>query len=120
MTRVSAGGAAPGQSIKTFVGKVALSASAPTTQPLYTVTAGKSLLITDVFISHDSATVLDTRLQANSVDLIRAPIKGDTAPLTLMGIESQPTAVSGAALQIVWPIAAGAPNGFFFVAGIES
>ena len=119
VVKVNAGSVAPGQTLKTFVGKIALSATVPTTVTLETVTAGKTFYLTDVYLSHDSAAVIDTRVQANGVDIMRAPIKGDTAPLQMTGIESQPSAASGQLVTILYPITAGPPNAFFNVYGFE-
>jgi hypothetical protein len=117
--KTNAGSVAVGQSLKTFVGKVALSASVPTTVTLETVTLGKTFFLTDLFLSHDSAVVIDTRVQANGVDIFRAPIKGDTAPASLTGIESQPSAAAGQLLTILYPATAGPPNGYFNLSGFE-
>ncbi len=114
--RVTAGAAAPGQALKSYVGKVALSASAPTTVTLET---GKTFYITDIFLSHDSAAVVDTRIQAAGVDIFRAPVKGDTAPVQMAGMETQPSAQAGQAVTILYPVTAGPPNAYFLVSGME-
>ena len=117
--KTNAGSVAPGQTLKTFVAKVALSATVPTTVTLETVTAGKTFYLTDVYLSHDSAQVIDTRIQANGVDILRAPIKGDTAPLQMTGIESQPSVASGQLLTVLYPITATPPNAYLNVCGFE-
>ncbi len=116
--RFNAGYSAPGQSAKTFVGKVALSGAAITTVTLETVTALKLFVITDIFISADAGQVMDVRLQAAGVDIFRAPCKGDTAPVSLAGIETQPTATAGQLVTLVFPITTN-PNGYFYIAGFE-
>jgi ABC-type taurine transport system substrate-binding protein len=117
--KTNAGSVAPGQSLKTFVGKVALSATVPVTVTLETVTAGKTLFITDIFLSHDTTAVIDTRIQANGVDIFRACVKGDTAPVQLSGIESQPSAAAGQVVTILYPITASPPNAYLNVYGFE-
>ncbi len=117
--RVNAGSAAIGQTLKIFTYKVALSASATTTQTLETVTAGKTFYITDIFLSHDSAAVIDVRIQAAGVDIFRAPPKGDTAPVQMAGIESQPSATAGQLVTVLYPITASPPNAYGVICGFE-
>ncbi len=117
--KTNAGAVATGQSLKTFTGKVALSASVPTTVTLETVTPGKTLYVTDIYLAADNNTAIDTRLQANGVDIFRAPPKGDTAPVQMAGIESQPNAAAGQLVTILYPATAGPPNAYFNVSGFE-
>lgn len=120
--KVSAGGAAQGQSLKQFTGKIALLNPGPTLQALYTVTAGKTFYVTDLFVSHDSNAVVELHLQTSGgVDGFRAPVKGDTAPLQMPGIETQPQFAAGQAVQLRWEttVPAATPNAYFFVAGFE-
>jgi hypothetical protein len=118
--RITAGGAAPGQTLKQFSFKVALSASVTTTQSLYTVTAGKTFYATDIFLSHDSAVVIDTRIQAAGADIFRAPVKGDTAPCQFAGMDTGPQGSAGQALTVLYPVTAGPPNGYGYISGFES
>jgi hypothetical protein len=117
--RITAGGASGGQSLKSYVGKVALSASATTTQALETVAAAKTFYLTDIFISHDTAAVIDVQIRAAGVAIFRAPVKGDTAPVQLAGLETQPQAQAGQAVDLFWPITAGPPNAYFMINGYE-
>lgn len=117
--RSNAGGPAPGQSNKTYTGKQATSATVATTITLETVAAGKTLYITDIYVSYDDAAPHDTRLQAGGVDIFRCVPKGDTAPIQMPGIETQPSASAGQVVTILLPIIVGAPNFYFYVAGVE-
>lgn len=117
--RVNAGYTGIGQTAKSYVGKTALSTTLATTITLETVTTGKIFFITDLFLSHDTALVLDFRLQSNGVDIFRAPVKGDTAPVQMAGMETQPVAQSGQVVTLLLPAAAGPPNAYYMVSGIE-
>jgi len=117
--RFSAGAGALGQALKTYAGKQALSAVGVTSIPLETVTAGKTFFITDIYISHDSALVLDAQITAAGTRIFGGPCKGDTAPIQMPGMETQPSASSGQAVALVLPIAAGPPNVYFYIAGYE-
>lgn len=117
--RVNAGYVAPGQSTKTYAGKTALSIGGTTTVTLETVTAGKTFIITDIYLSHDTSAQLDCRLQAAGVDIFRAVVKGDTAPLQMAGMETQPVATSGQSVTLLLPQVAGATNAYYFISGIE-
>lgn len=105
--REGAGFMAPGQTAKSFNGKVA--GNSAVTIPLCTVPAGKILIITDIYISHDAAVVLDQRLQmlcpdaATVIDIFRAPAVGSTSPVEMPGMETQPFVPSGGTLQLTFP-----------------
>lgn len=117
--RTNAGFAAPGQTIKNYTGTITSSASVATTVTLETVTTGKTYVITDIYISSNTATQFEARVQANGVDVFRGWCKGDTAPISLAGIESQPNASSGQAVTLLLPAIAGAPIVSFFFGGLE-
>lgn len=117
--RVNAGAAAAGQTLKAFTGKVSLSTTVTTATPLENVTAGKTFYVTDLYLSIDTNTPSDVRLQAAGSDIFRCVVKGDTAPIQMPGIETQPNASSGQAVQILWPVMPAASNGYFYVAGFE-
>lgn len=117
--RQNAGFTAPGQSIKNYTGSFPTSATVVTTVPLETVTAGKTYVITDIYISANNATPFEIRIQANGVDIFRGWLKGDTAPISLAGLESQPNASAGQAVTILLPIVSTAPQVSFFIGGFE-
>lgn len=117
--RQNAGFSAPGQSIKNYTGSVSTSASTPTIVPLETVTAGKTYVVTDIYISSNTSTQFEARIQANGVDIFRGWCKGDTSPIALAGIESQPNASSGQAVTLLLPSVAGGPLVSFFLGGFE-
>lgn len=116
--RVNAGGMAPGQTAKQYTGKIALSNSVITTITLETVTAGKTFYITDLYLSADGTQVMDMRLQAAGVDIFRAIVKGDTAPLQMAGIETQPFGAAGQVVTLVFPVTTNV-NGYYAVFGYE-
>ena len=117
--RMNAGFSAPGQTIKNYTGSVATSASAATTVPLETVTTGKIYVITDIYISANSSNQFEARIQANGTDIFRGWCKGDTSPINLAGLESQPNASAGQTVTILLPSVAGAPLISFFIGGFE-
>ena len=117
--RVNAGFSAPGQTIKNYTGAMPTSAGAATVVPLETVTAGKIYVITDIFISANSANQFEARIQANGTDIFRGWCKGDTSPINLGGIESQPNASAGQSVTLLLPAIAGGPSVSFFIGGFE-
>lgn len=117
--RVNAGFSAPGQTIKNYVGSVQASATVPVTVTLETVTAGKIYIITDIYISANSSTPFEARIQSNGTDIFRAWCKGDTSPIEMSGIESQPNASAGQVVTLLIPTIAGAPLVAFFLGGME-
>jgi hypothetical protein len=118
--RVNAGFTANGQTIKTFVVKQALSASATTTVPLEAVTTGKTLVITDIYIGWmGTVQAEDVQITAAGTPIFRGVCKGDTAPIQMPGMESQPNASSGQQVNLVFPAVTGAPNGYAFIGGFE-
>jgi len=117
--RVNAGFSAPGQTIKNYTGSVATSATVPTTVTLETVTAGKIYVLTDIYISANSATQFEARIQAAGTDIFRGWCKGDTSPIEMAGIESQPNASAGQIVTLLLPIITGAPLISFFLGGFE-
>jgi len=121
--KVSAGFMAAGQTAKQYVGKVATSATLAVTAPLETVTAGKTLFLTDMLFATDSpsgaATTLDVRVQAAGVDIFRCGVH-NIAPISMPGIETQPFATSGQAVTVLLPATpAGVVNVWFNLFGFE-
>jgi hypothetical protein len=119
--RVSAGFMAIGQVAKQFTGKVALSASATTTVPLYTVTAGKTFYITDMsFISDSPAgtAIVDVAVLQAAVTIFRGAVH-QLSPIEMPGMETQPNAPAGSAVSLSVLQAAGPPNLWYFVSGFE-
>jgi hypothetical protein len=115
----SAGFVAPGQTAHTWVGKVAAAVGTPTSLILYTVPTGKLFILTDVFISHDTAAALDTQIQRNTGMALRIACKGDTAPFSAPGFETQTFFNEGETLTLVLPSVAGATNFYFTLCGIS-
>lgn len=115
--RENAGYIAPGQSVRRYVGKVPLTAVAQTI-PLMTPPAGKTYLITDLYLSTNDVTPVEFSLVVNGVSVLFANVRGDTAPLTENSIETQIDVPQGQALSIVMP-ADNAKVGYFMIGGIE-
>jgi hypothetical protein len=123
VVKQTAGGPAPGQSAKTFTGEIVIPAGAgTTTQALETVTALKTLYLTDISITADTAQIFRVRIQAGGVDIFRGLCKGDTGPIQFPGIETQPQAAAGSVVNILFVAVAGflITNAEFFIAGFES
>lgn len=115
-TRGTAGFIAPLQTAKSWAGKISIATGA--TIPLETVAPGKILLITDIYISSDSATQFESQIQSAGIPIFRAEVKGDTAPVQQPGIESQPFGTSGSLVQLVLAAVA-TTNVLFTINGVE-
>ncbi len=114
--RVNAGGPTLGQSLKTYVGTQSLAAATPIT--LETVTAGKTFYVTDIYVGANSATPFAVTINAGATAIFQGFCKGDTGPVALMGIETQPAAGTGAVVQLVLGTAA-ATTAAYMIAGYE-
>jgi hypothetical protein len=113
--KVNPGGLAVGQTLKTYVARITAGAGI-TTLALWTVTAGKTLYVTDIFIDSDGAAMKDIRLQAAAVDIWRQQVR-DLVPCRSPAIETQPQAAAAQAVTLVIPI--GAENYDIVVLGYE-
>jgi hypothetical protein len=116
--KITAGGPGAGQSIKTFSSSGGVSINAGATVISYTVTAGKTLYITDIDISADNVSAILVQLKAGGV-VIGEKYISTTAAWEMVGIESQMTVGSGIALTLVFPTVAG-KNGAYVVTGFEA
>lgn len=116
-TRVTAGGAAPGQSIKAFSSSGGVPINAGATINVYTVTSGKTLFLTDISVSTDSAASFLFQIKAGAV-VIKEGFVSATAPFAFAGIESQPSIGSGVTISIVFPTVVG-KNAAFFLSAFE-
>lgn len=117
--RASAGGAAIGQTLQQFTGNPTLSTTVTTTVSLFTVPAGKTFYITDVYIGSNVGFVFLAQIQAAGTPIFFSYCKGDTGPVEMPGIETQPQAASGTAVQLVMSAVTGAtsPVGAYYIAG---
>ena len=115
--RVNAGAMAPGQSIKTFSSSGAIGINAGATSNVYTVTAAKTLYITDILLSTDSAAAFLVQIKAGATVIFEKYIS-TTADFNMTGIESQDGVAGGVLLTVVWPTVAG-KNGTFKISGFE-
>ncbi|HLG72146.1 MAG TPA: hypothetical protein VFE42_20700 [Chloroflexota bacterium] len=116
--RVTAGLIAPGQTVKQFTGKQASSTSGPTTVPLETVTAGKTFIITDIFVGCDSTTAVDIQITAGGSPIFRGHLS-TTASIQMAGMETQPNATAGQQVNLVLPQTAAVQQFTFFISGVE-
>lgn len=116
--RVTAGLAAPGQSVKSFVGKQASSTIAVTSVALETVTPGKTFIITDIMIGTDSNTAQDVMITAAGIVIFRAHCS-TTASIQMAGMETQPNATTGQAVVLLLPQTVAVQQFSFSIFGIE-
>jgi len=114
--RVNAGAAGIGQTLKSYVGTVSIATGA--TVPLETVSTGKSFIITDIYISGNTATQFSVTINAAGTPIFQGFAKGDTGPIGLTGIETGPSAPSGTAVSLVLGAAA-TTTAAFMVSGYE-
>jgi len=114
--RTNAGGPALGQSLKTYVGNQSVSTGATIT--LETVTVGKTFYITDIYVGGNTATVFPVTINAGPTAIFQGFCKGDTGPVVLMAIETQPTAGTGVVVQLVLGTAA-ATTAAYMINGYE-
>ncbi len=113
--RTNAGFLAPGQTAKQYVGNVVLGVGV-TTVTLETVAAGKTYIITDIFISTTSTSQIESRIQAGGADIFRGYLTQGKG-IEFAGIETQPNASAGQLVTLVLPIGTG--NVAFNIYGVE-
>lgn len=102
--RVSAGAAGVGQTLKNFNGFQSVVAGA--TVPMETVAAGKTLYLTDIYVSGNTSTQFQVSITANGVSIFSGYCKGDTGSIQMAGMETQPSAPAGSVVQLVLGTAA--------------
>jgi len=117
--RVSAGAAGVGQSLKQYSGTQALSTTAATPITLETVTAGKTFYITDIAVYSNTGVVFPVTLNAGATAVYNAFCKGDTGPIQIAGMETQPSATGGTVVQLVLGLAATATIAAYNIYGYE-
>ncbi len=117
--RVSAGAASFGQSLKQYSGTQALSTTAATTITLETVPAGKTFYVTDIAVYSNTGVVFPVTLNAGATAVYNAFCKGDTGPIQIAGMETQPSATGGTVVQLVLGLAATATIAAYNVYGYE-
>ena len=103
--RVSAGAASFGQSLKQYSGSLSIVTGG--TVVLQTTTTGKTFYVTDMMVYSNTAAVFAVTLNAAATPIFNAFCKGDTGPIQVCGLETQPSASSGVATSIVFGTAAG-------------
>lgn len=108
--RMSAGAAGYGQSLKQFTGLLPIVGGATAT--LETVTVGKTFYITDIAVYSNTAAVFAVTINAGPTAILNAFCKGDTGPIQIAGMETQPSASSGTVVQLVFGSAAGTTVAF--------
>lgn len=102
--------------------QVPITGTLPKISSTVTGTPGKTLYLTDIFASTDAkaevTTTLDFRLQAAGVDIFRSALHA-LQPIELPGIETQPFATTGQAVQISIASTGTAQNVWFSIYGYE-
>ena len=116
VVKATAGAAANGQTLKVYTGTVSVATGATVT--LETVTAGKTFYITDIYIGANTATQFQVTVNAASTAIFNAFCKGDTGPIQMPGLETQPSAAAGTVVQLVLGAAA-ATTAAYYLAGYE-
>lgn len=109
--RTSAGGASVGQTLQQFTGNPSVATGATVT--LFTVPAGKTFYITDIYIGSNTATVFSVQIQSAGTPIFYGFCKGDTGPVDIPGIETQPQAPAGTLVQLVMGTAAATTSAYF-------
>lgn len=104
VVRVTGGPPADGQTAKAFVGSVSVASGATVT--LETVTAGKTLYITDIIATSSTGTAFDIQIKAGSAVIFQAHVF-NTAPVDACGLDTQPQAAGGAQVTLVAGVAGG-------------
>lgn len=117
--RMNAGSVASGQSLKVYSGTIALSTTVTTTVALETVASGKQFYVTDIIIGSNSAAPFLVQITAAGTPVFSQYCKGDTGPIQATGIESQPSATSTQAVNLVFGIVGSATTASYNVSGFE-
>lgn len=117
--RVNAGYVGPGQSSKVYSGTQALSTTVTTTVTLETVPVGKIFFITDISVTSNTGQVFLAQITAGGVPIFSAYVKGDTGPLELAGIETQPQASAGQVVNLTVSAVGAATAIAYTISGIE-
>lgn len=119
--RSSAGQKAPGQTLMTFSGMQTFTATV-TTIALYTPTTGKNFYLTDLNLTSDVASGVNTDIQlitgTTASVLFRTSVHS-LAPVTVTGIESQPVAAGAVPMNMVIASAATVSHLWWNIAGWE-
>ena len=133
----TAGGPAQGQSVFFFSGFANLNAAnavvflrqANSTQttpqtPAGSVASGKTFYITDLYVSGNSSSQFQVQIQADAAgngvftDIFDGYAKGDTGPIQLIGIETQPSASAGSQVRFIFAQTA-TTIASYFISGFE-
>jgi hypothetical protein len=117
--RASAGAAAYGQTLYQPTGNPTLSTTAATTVALFTVPAGQTFYLTDLYVGSSSASPFLVTVAANGTPIFYGYCKGDTGPIDLAGLETQPQAPGGSQVSIVLGQVAAATTGAYYLGGFS-
>ncbi len=122
----TAGAAGDGQTVRQWTGKVALSTTVNLTVHFpvtgsadYTVPVGSTFYVTDIYTSGNSANQFDTQIMDGANPSFYGITKGDTAPIQLVGLETQPQIAGGDVMTLVFGPAVSATNAYYFISGFE-
>jgi endonuclease YncB( thermonuclease family) len=116
--RITAGPPSAGQTARKYTGKVATVTTGTTPVALFTVTAAKTFYVTDVYLATDQTTPMDVQLQAAAAAILNCGVS-TTQPVNLTGIDTQPTASAGQAVQLLLPQTTAVQNLWYYIAGYE-
>lgn len=115
--RASAGAAAYGQTLETFTGNPPLSTTAATSVALFTVPAGQTFYLTDLYVGANTASPFLVQVTAGGTPIFTGYCKGDTGPIDMPGMETQPSAPAGSAVALSLGQVAAATTAAYFVGG---
>lgn len=123
VVKSSAGAAADGQTLRSWTGKSAVLTAGATVNPQvaganYVVPAGSTFYITDLYVSGNTSTQFEVQVTDGSVTQFYGIAKGDTAPIEMPGLETQPSIGPGGTLTLILGTAA-ATNAYYYIAGYE-
>ena len=120
IVKTNAGYLAPGQTNVSTTGQVATLTTGAKTVPLRTVTAGKTYMMTDLYVFCDVA--------ANAPLLIQVQVAGTTvfygycsqnAPLAMPGIETQINGAAGQQVNLILAQTTAVQNVAFYAGQVE-
>ena len=115
VTRSTAGALAPGQSLFSCDGRIATTTTAATTIPLVAVPPNTVFYVTDFCCSTAGTSEVDVQLQSGTIPIDRASVF-NTSPASYTH-ETQPMAIPGNVVNLVFGQTTAVQNVNFFIAG---
>lgn len=96
-----------------------LSTTAATTVALFTVPAGQTFYLTDLYVGANTASPFLVQVTANGAPIFTGYCKGDTGPIDMPGMETQPQAPGGSQVSIVLGQVAAATTAAYYLGGFS-